>query len=230
MSDKAESPSTDSKPPASRRRGEAAKALFREELVRIALELFNREGSKGVSIRAIASAAGISPMAVYRYFPNRMTLLSQLWDDVFHELAAFMEEAVSARSRPEDRLLAVLDAHVAYWTTRPEQFRMIYVEPALDPEGESELDFWRTAPGPARVRGLMGSLLMDCWHSRSIQGADPAAAIEQLSIYLRGLLHTLLSTAGSDWLQPERALQGARSVVLALAAHHPSLQPADTVA
>lgn len=49
--------------------------------------LFERDGPDAVSMRRVADAVGITPMAIYRHFPNREALLKKISDDSFHEIA-----------------------------------------------------------------------------------------------------------------------------------------------
>lgn len=45
------------------------------------------EGAAAVSMRRVAVAAGITPMAIYSHFPNRDALLRAVADASFHELS-----------------------------------------------------------------------------------------------------------------------------------------------
>lgn len=214
MNDDAAPPATPSAPPQKRRRGVNAKEQFRDELAEIARDLFEREGSAAVSIRAVARAAGISPMAVYRYFPNKMTLLSKLWDRIFMELAQALEAGLTPGLSIQEQLHAALDIYVDYWLSRPDHFRMIYVEPALDPQAQAELDFWSESQGLTRLRTLVLRLMTALRPLDAPIDRDAAAVVEQLTIYLSGLIHTLMGRVENTWLNHERAREGARRVVV----------------
>src|SRR5262245_56437886 len=54
-----------------------------DRILRAARNLFEREGATGVSMRRVAAAVGLSPMAIYRHFPNREALLKRIGDDSF---------------------------------------------------------------------------------------------------------------------------------------------------
>ena len=49
-------------------------------------------------MRRVADAVGITPMAIYRHFPNRAALLKRISDDSFHEIAHHW----SARGQGQD--------------------------------------------------------------------------------------------------------------------------------
>ena len=48
--------------------------------------LLDKEGAEAVTMRRVADAVGITPMAVYRHFANRAALLNALADEGFDDL------------------------------------------------------------------------------------------------------------------------------------------------
>ncbi|MFK2932468.1 TetR/AcrR family transcriptional regulator [Dyella agri] len=57
------------------------------KILRAAHRLFDREGADAVTMRRVAEQVGITPMAIYRHFPNREALLKRLSDDSFNSTA-----------------------------------------------------------------------------------------------------------------------------------------------
>jgi TetR/AcrR family tetracycline transcriptional repressor len=55
-------------------------ALSREAILRAALDVTDREGLEGLTLRKIAAALGASPMGVYRHFRNKAEILGELVD------------------------------------------------------------------------------------------------------------------------------------------------------
>lgn len=66
---------------------ERQRLTTKSEIVRIAFELFARQGYDGVSIEMIAAAAGISRATFFNYFPKK--------DLILHELAAARAARIS---------------------------------------------------------------------------------------------------------------------------------------
>jgi len=92
-----------------------------ERILRAARALFERGGVDAVTMRAIAKAVGITPMAIYRHFPNREALLQRISDDSFQEIARHW----SARNDGSDviaRLLAVQRIYLDYALAHPHLF------------------------------------------------------------------------------------------------------------
>jgi AcrR family transcriptional regulator len=92
-----------------------------EKILRAAHKLFEREGADAVSMRRVADAVGITPMAIYRHFPNREALLKRLSDDSFNTVAHEWE----ARATHPDilkRLHALLEPYLQYALEHPHLF------------------------------------------------------------------------------------------------------------
>jgi AcrR family transcriptional regulator len=92
-----------------------------EKILRAAHKLFEREGADAVSMRRVADAVGITPMAIYRHFPNREALLKRLSDDSFNTVAHEWE----ARATHPDilkRLRALLEPYLQYALEHPHLF------------------------------------------------------------------------------------------------------------
>lgn len=70
-------------------------ATTQNKIVAAARQLFETEGAGAVSMRRVADAVGITPMAIYRHFKNREDLLKHISDIAFQEVA--QEWAVRAQ-------------------------------------------------------------------------------------------------------------------------------------
>jgi AcrR family transcriptional regulator len=88
--------------------------------------LLDKEGASGVTMRMIASAVGITPMALYRHYPNRDGLLNALADAGFMELAVKLE-ALRLRGGIENQLLKLLDVFLDYGFDNPRLFELMFL-------------------------------------------------------------------------------------------------------
>src|SRR5215471_1373703 len=57
----------------------------RDRLVSCALEELEKGGVEALSLRSVSAAAGVTPMAVYRHFPNKDELLQAAGREAFAE-------------------------------------------------------------------------------------------------------------------------------------------------
>jgi TetR/AcrR family transcriptional regulator, tetracycline repressor protein len=74
-------------PPVKRSRGGTQPApLSRDDIVRAALPLLERDGVDGLTVRAVADELSISSPAVYHYFANRDALIDRLCEQIATEV------------------------------------------------------------------------------------------------------------------------------------------------
>lgn len=99
----------------------------RDRILAAARRLVIAEGSPAVSMRKIGSAVGVTPMAVYRHFPNREALLDAVAEQCFTELAADW-----SRLELSDDVAAatttIVDAFVDVALDSPGLFGFLFIE------------------------------------------------------------------------------------------------------
>jgi AcrR family transcriptional regulator len=88
--------------------------------------LLDEHGAEGVTMRKVASVVGITPMALYRHYPNRDGLLNTLADAGFTELAAKLTD-LRLTGRNERQLQKVLDAFVDHAFESPRLFELMFL-------------------------------------------------------------------------------------------------------
>lgn len=108
-----------------------------------ALRLFHEKGYEQVSVREIARECGQPIASVYQYFPNKLSIVRQLWERYTHALADFLgEEFLDLMGKPDTgslhRVTAnIVDHMVAYHREHPEF-----------------LDIWRCVDSSPELRAL----------------------------------------------------------------------------
>lgn len=103
-----------------------AKASTAERIAAAAGRLLDKEGADAVTMRRLAKAVGITPMALYRHFADREGLLNEMADAGFAELAARLE-AVVPSGDPERRLVANLDCFLDFALEKPRLFELMFL-------------------------------------------------------------------------------------------------------
>jgi AcrR family transcriptional regulator len=93
-----------------------------------ALHILETEGPDAVSMRRIAKAVGITPMAIYHHFPDRDSLLTYVTDREFAKLLGYIE-AHPLHGGPQARLIAVMEGYVDYAFARPRIFDFVFSRP-----------------------------------------------------------------------------------------------------
>ncbi len=99
-----------------------------DRIAAVALEIFESEGPEAVTMRRVAKALGITPMAIYHHFTDRQALLQSL---VYGELAKLLElqKRVTAASSKRNRLVRLSDSYLDYALQRPHMFDFVFTKP-----------------------------------------------------------------------------------------------------
>jgi AcrR family transcriptional regulator len=106
----------------------------REEILTAAAALFAQRGFHGVSIDDIGSAAGMSGPGIYRHFPSKEAVLSQMLLDISERLLAEGGRRASAAADAADALDALLGWHVSFALSQPDLITVQTRELANVPE------------------------------------------------------------------------------------------------
>jgi AcrR family transcriptional regulator len=96
-----------------------------EKIAAATLVILEREGADAVSMRRVATAVGITPMAVYHHFADRAALLTFVTDREFDKLVDHMR-AQPARRGHAQRLLHVMDYYIDYAFAHPRVFDYVF--------------------------------------------------------------------------------------------------------
>jgi len=99
-----------------------------------AAALFARRGFHGVSIDDIGSAAGMSGPGIYRHFPSKEAVLSQMLLDISERLLAEGGRRASAAADAHEALDALLRWHVSFALSQPDLITVQTRELANVPE------------------------------------------------------------------------------------------------
>jgi TetR/AcrR family transcriptional regulator, transcriptional repressor of bet genes len=158
----------------------------REALVDAAIESLKRHGHEGLSVRRIATRAGVSIGLINHHFPGKDTLVAESYRAFSRRLTASFAAAVEAAGpAPRERLSAL--------------FRAVFSRPNLDPEVLTAwVVFWgllRTSPEMRAVHDeeghgygeLLRGLLADLAGGRGHDRTELRFAVIGLTALLDGL-------------------------------------------
>ncbi|MGB6304693.1 MAG: TetR/AcrR family transcriptional regulator [Acidobacteriaceae bacterium] len=93
-----------------------------------ARRLLDREGAEALTMRRIANAIGITPMALYRHYKDRASLLNALADEGFAELTAELEGRRFS-GKIEKRLMEMADIYLDHALENPRLFELMFLQP-----------------------------------------------------------------------------------------------------
>jgi len=103
-------------------------AATSDRIAEEALKILEREGEDAVSMRRVAQAVGITPMAIYHHFSKREALLNFVVDREFDKFLGYMQ-ARPLRGSVESRLLGCMDAYISYAFDCPRIFDYVFGQP-----------------------------------------------------------------------------------------------------
>ncbi|MDL4771936.1 MULTISPECIES: TetR/AcrR family transcriptional regulator [Thermomonosporaceae] len=153
-------------------RRERLRAETSLEIETIALRQLAEEGPGAISLRGIAREMGMTPRAIYSYFPTRDDLITALISGIGASLAEALETAGDAvpGTDPGGRLLAWGRALREWALAHPEGFRLFYGRPVpgYQPPEDGPVDV-----SARRVCSGLTRLVADAWpHARRHQPED----------------------------------------------------------
>ena len=99
---------------------------FREALCDSATRLFAEHGYEGVTMRALATDLGCSPMTPYRYFENKAQIFAAVQSAAFARFAAALEDKDRDDVSHPRRLRAMCWAYVDFALEEPHAYRIMF--------------------------------------------------------------------------------------------------------
>jgi AcrR family transcriptional regulator len=91
-----------------------------------ARRLLDRGGAEAVTMRRVAKAVGLTPMAIYRHFPDRSALLNALADEGFEELASLLKSRRFGGDL-ETQLFQMADVYLDHAFNNPRLFELMFL-------------------------------------------------------------------------------------------------------
>lgn len=112
----------------------------RAEIRTVALRQIATGGPEALSINAIGRELGVTGPALYRYYPGRSALLTDLVIDAYGDFADHLKAAASDVSTAGQAaaLVAVGDAYLTWAREQPHRYRLMFRPPLPDYDAHAE--------------------------------------------------------------------------------------------
>ena len=134
-------------------------AYHHGDLARAALEaaiqILEDDGLDRLSLRAVASKVGVTPMALYRHFADKAALLSAIGRQGFILLGQRLD-AVGSEGEPVDVLTAWGMAYMRFVREHPDMYRLMFAGP---PAWQSPADRAALPDRPDTAFGRLTALM-----------------------------------------------------------------------
>jgi AcrR family transcriptional regulator len=99
-----------------------------EKIAAAARRILEKEGAEAVSMRRVAKAVRITPMAIYRHYPDRAALLNAVADQGFEELAASLRDKRFVGD-VETQLAEMAEIYLEHALKNPRLFELMFLKP-----------------------------------------------------------------------------------------------------
>lgn len=134
-------------------------------------------------MRAVAKRVGITPMAVYRHYADRASLLNAVANEGFHEISTRLQE-LQLRGDVERRMTQVGDVFLDAALQFPNLYKLMFLEPR---EGA------RVYPGDFKARhsptfNPTVTILEEAMRVGELRPDDPVEIAFELSALSHGLI------------------------------------------
>lgn len=106
---------------------------LRTAILETSLELIDKNGIAGLSMREVARKLGVTHQAPYHHFDGRAAILRALVEDGFAKLGAALSEAVRPEGSALENYAGTGRAYVRFALANPSYFRLMF-RPELIPE------------------------------------------------------------------------------------------------
>jgi AcrR family transcriptional regulator len=168
-----------------------------QKIATAARRLLDREGAEAVTMRRVAEAVGITPMAVYRHYPDRAGLLNALANEGFEELARRLATPRSSVDI-ERRLTKMADIYLEHALENPRLFELMFLKPR---EGARRYprDF---KLGDSPTANLLAEVIREGVDSGYLRKDDTWEIVFEIGALSHGLI--LLYLGGRIGLNPAR--------------------------
>lgn len=154
-----------------------------EKIAAATRHLLATEGPEAVSMRRVANAVGITPMAIYRHYPNRQALLDAVADNGFEELTAVLKRRRFSGDLAT-RFVKMADVYLDYALENPRLFELMFLA-KRERARRFPQDF---KAGHSPTASLMAALVKEGMESGHFRHDDPWEIVFEAGALLQGLI------------------------------------------
>ncbi len=151
-------------------------AATRQEIISVAWKQIAENGASAISLRAIAREMEMTAPALYRYFPDRDALVTDLIVEAFTSLGeALLAARESVPASDHARRLAATGIAYREWALAyPQRYELIFGTPIAGYQAPSEV----TMPAAAQSLNVLIMVLDDAIQDGKLPIPEPPSFLE----------------------------------------------------
>jgi len=186
---------------------------LRSDLLEAATELMAEHGTiDGISLRAVARRAGVSPTAVYRHFDDHLDLLRESVAQSWKHFYEIMLEAADSSDDPYEAFQAAGGAYVRFAMEHQGEYRVLFSNRIHLDMSDVELPHSMVPPdgvndaGMSAFQVLVGpiSAILD----RNDDDRDPFFVAVQVHTWIHGMVDLMGCHPDAPWPAIDPLLEG----------------------
>ncbi len=120
-------------PKRTRARSAEAKERVRASIIEAGRAAFSTQEFDKVSLRGIATAAGVSPSVIYQFFDDRQALFLAIREEDLDHAVSIFEDAIEGQGDARARLRTLFLVATEYWRNHLDQYEVLYAKPLRRP-------------------------------------------------------------------------------------------------
>ncbi len=169
----------------------------KKTILAAACDIYLEEGYKGLSMRKVASRAGLSPTAIYRHFQNKEALHHQVLREGFNTFDSYLQQALSAET-PLERLGLAAERFFAFATEQSKYYEILFL--TMDHSVEHKVKGALVKDATVSLK-FMIERVQDCINDGSLKQDDAEEVALLLLCTCNGFFGLYVSKKRSDPLQ-----------------------------
>jgi AcrR family transcriptional regulator len=198
----------------------------RAQILRVAGDMFSKDGIEATSMRRIATKAGVTATLLYKHFADKDALLSAIGEEFFVKLAADMQQTLKDERDPVARLRAMMGVYVRCGIANPREYHLTFMTalPGLKRGKEMKLFRERTRRGEEIPPGeiTMGMMcfarleqaVADVIDAKLTRTKDVAALAESVWAAGHGLVSLVITHKDFGFTAVDKLIATSADVVL----------------
>ncbi len=159
-----------------------------DALLRAGVKEARVNGIKNLGVTHLANQVHVSPMAVYRHFPNGESLKAGISQQAREELARYMLKALGQETDVKKRFLTIGRAYIEFGLSEPGLFSVAFLDCDSLPNDEDD----------PSSRSIFHDAILDLCNEGLIEHSD----IEQVAAFAWSLVHGYVTLTSAESLSP----------------------------
>lgn len=148
-------------------------------------------GSRNLGVTHLATKVNVSPMAVYRHFPNGESLRAGISQQAREELARYMINSLDDKVGTKNRFLTIGRAYIEFGLKEPGLFSVAFLDCQAEPNQADDPSSW--------------TIFQDAILNLCEEGLIKHTDVEQVAAFAWSLVHGYVTLANSSLLTKNKS-------------------------